>query len=637
MSKPIRILLLEDDASDAALFERELRRGGYDPDCLRVSSGSEMEDALDHERFDLVVSDYSMPSFDALAGLKLLRNRSIDVPFLIVSGTITEDMAVAAMRAGANDYLTKGNLKRLLPAIDRELREAEGRRQQRRLESRFETLVDSMDELVVSLDTDRRIDGVYGRALDRAGVSNELLLGKTARELLGDAAAPHERAMERTLRGEPVIYEATFDSRQGDGSRHYQISLSPLRDAGDEVTGIVGVARDITEQKAAQAQLLVADRMVSVGTLAAGVAHEINNPLAAVIANLELAARDFEDLVAEAPDSATAEYLREELRDAREGAERVRLIVRDLKLFSRGEDDSRGPVDVHRVLDSSVRMAWNEIRHRARLDKVYGPIPEVEANESRLGQVFLNLLVNASQAIPEGTADQQVIRIVTRTDASGRAIVEISDSGPGIPPDVFPRLFTPFFTTKPVGVGTGLGLSICHRIVSGLGGDIVAESSPGKGALFRVILPPAHSATAILEPVAPVVAPAPRRGHVLIVDDEAVLARSLQRALTHEHDVVVATRAEQALARIAAGERFDVILCDLMMPQMTGMQLHDAIAPLAADQAKAMVFLTGGAFTPEAQAFLARIVNPRFDKPFDVTALRNAVNEMIRRADDKLS
>jgi CheY-like chemotaxis protein len=282
-------------------------------------------------------------------------------------------------------------------------------------------------------------------------------------------------------------------------------------------------------------------------------------------------------------------------------------------------------------------MAWNEIRHRARLEKAYGPLPEVEANESRLGQVFLNLLVNASQAIPEGAADQQVIRIATRTDGAGRAVVEISDSGPGIPPDVFPRLFTPFFTTKPVGVGTGLGLSICHRIVTGLGGDIVAESAPGKGALFRVVLPPADVGASALGPVATKVAPASRRGHVLIVDDEAVLARSLQRALAHEHDVVVVTRAEQALARIAAGERFDVILCDLMMPQMTGMQLHDAIAPLAPDQAKAMVFLTGGAFTPEAQAFLGRVVNPRFDKPFDVLALRNAVNDLIRRADDALS
>jgi CheY-like chemotaxis protein len=282
-------------------------------------------------------------------------------------------------------------------------------------------------------------------------------------------------------------------------------------------------------------------------------------------------------------------------------------------------------------------MAWNEIRHRARLDKSYGPVPEVEANESRLGQVFLNLLVNASQAIPEGAAEQQVIRIATRTDAAGRAVVEISDTGPGIPADVFPRLFTPFFTTKPVGVGTGLGLSICHRIITGLGGEIVAESAPGKGALFRVILPPAQSASAAAEVVAQTVAPATRRGHVLIVDDEAVLARSLSRALTHEHDVVVVTRAEQALARIAAGERFDVILCDLMMPQMTGMQLHDAIAPLAPDQAKAMVFLTGGAFTPEAQAFLTRVVNPRFDKPFDVAALRSAVNEMVRQADEQLS
>jgi CheY-like chemotaxis protein len=321
----------------------------------------------------------------------------------------------------------------------------------------------------------------------------------------------------------------------------------------------------------------------------------------------------------------------DQLRDAREGADRLRHIVRDLKIFSRAADEERrGPVNVTRILESSLRMAWNEIRHRARLVKDYEAVPPVEANDARLGQVFVNLIVNAAQAIQEGNADQNVIRVCTRVDApSGRVVVEVRDSGAGIAPENLARIFDAFFTTKPVGVGTGLGLSICHRIVTGMGGEIQVQSQVGKGTLFRVLLPPTADEVDRAEP-AVADAPAARRGKVLVIDDEPMVARALGRALSVEHDVAIVFTAEDAKKHVASGERYDVIICDLMMPQMTGMDLHAELSRAAPDQAARMVFLTGGAFTQGARAFLDQVPNQRIDKPFETQHIRSIINDRIK-------
>jgi len=416
--------------------------------------------------------------------------------------------------------------------------------------------------------------------------------------------------------------------RRADGTEVLmEFSASTIEVSGERL--VLTIGRDVGDQVRSQAQLMVADRMVSIGMLAAGVAHEINNPLVAVSGNLELAARELERLAKGGTEAAAAaETLAAEIGDAREAADRVRDIVRDLRIFSRSEDELSLPVDLHRVLESSLRLARNEIRHRAHVVKDFGAVPPVLANESRLGQVFLNLLVNAAQAMQEGRADTQEIRVRTYTD-DGWAVVEITDSGPGMSAEVLQRLFTPFFTTKPVGVGTGLGLAICHRIVNSLHGDIAVVSEVGRGTTFRVSLPPAVHAG---EPPPPPPAPPPaakRRGRILVVDDERMVAELVQRVLAVDHDVEVSTSAQQALARLAGGERFDLILCDLMMPVMTGMELHAELLRSHPADAQRIIFLTGGAFTPQARAFLDEVPNLRLEKPFDVPTLRRVVNERL--------
>jgi signal transduction histidine kinase len=512
MSRQLSALIVEDNEQDATLLVRELRRGGYDLSFDRVETPDAMCAALDKRTWDIVLSDYSMPRFSAPAALALVRERNLDLPFIIISGTIGEETAVASLRAGAHDFMVKGSLARLLPAIGREMREADLR----------------------------------------------------------------------------------------------------------------------AEKKRIQEQLLISERMASVGLLAASVAHEINNPLAILVSNLEFASEQVNGFMANAPDIEGIGALAAPLRDAQEAAERVRLIVRDLKVFSRSEDvETRGPVDIRSALESAIRMTSNEVRHRARLTRDYGDLAPVNGNESRLGQVFLNLILNAAQAIPEGDAANNEIKIVTRMDSSDRVAIEFHDTGAGIPPDVLPHIFDAFFTTKAAAIGTGLGLAICHRIVAGHDGEISVKSRTGSGTVFRIVLRAANREVAELPAALLEIRPA-RAGRVLVVDDEQMLCNAIERILGADHHVTTVTSARDALSRLGGGERFDLILCDLMMPEMTGMDLYDELQQSMADQAEKFIFMSGGAFTDNARAFLARSCNEVIDKPFKTAGLRQVVHRFLQ-------
>jgi CheY-like chemotaxis protein len=244
--------------------------------------------------------------------------------------------------------------------------------------------------------------------------------------------------------------------------------------------------------------------------------------------------------------------------------------------------------------------------------------------------VLVNLLVNAAHAIPEGAAERHQIRVATRTGAGGEAILEVADTGCGIAPQHLPRIFEPFFTTRPQGTGTGLGLWVCRNLVGAVGGDLQVESVPGAGTTFRVILPAAaEQAGASPQEGAPAVAGG--RGRVLVVDDDPLVAAVMRRTLAPEHEVVVETSARAALSRLASGERFGAIVCDLMMPEMNGMELHAAVERVSREDGARVVFVTGGAFTPEAQEYLERVRNPRLEKPFAGDALRAAVRGVLER------
>jgi PAS domain S-box-containing protein len=460
-------------------------------------------------------------------------------------------------------------------------------------------------------------------------------------------------------RARAVMLTAGPQSAETDGSVHElryrrasgEHALMEIRPAGltefEGAPATLITARDITERKRLQAHLLVTERLLSVGTLAAGVAHEINNPLAAALGNLEWVAKRLARLCdamgqggpTDGVPRAQLEPLLRPIGEAREAAERVRAIVRDLKLFSRAEEDLQGPVDLTPVLDSALRMAWHEVRLRARFVREYADLPPVLGNDARLGQVFLNLLVNAAQAIPEGAADAHEIRLTSHT-SSEHVVVEVRDTGCGIPASILGRIFDPFFTTKPPGIGTGLGLAICHRIVTSLGGRIDVESQPGSGATFRVTLrratPEAEGTARAAERPAPYAEtgpqPARSRGRVLVIDDDLAMAKVVGLELSEDHEVEVLTSARKAMKRLLEGERYDAIVCDLMMPEMCGIDFHAELARLLPERAAEVIFMTGGAFTVRAREFLDRVPNPRLEKPFDSASLRAVVARQVSRA-----
>jgi CheY-like chemotaxis protein/two-component sensor histidine kinase len=338
--------------------------------------------------------------------------------------------------------------------------------------------------------------------------------------------------------------------------------------------------------------------------------------------SLEVAARELAALGG--PRTAK---IAESLARAQDGAERVRGIVRDLKMLSRPDDEPFEAVELSSVLDSTLALAASAIGSKAKVVRCYGEAPKAHATRGKLGQLFLNLVLNAADAIAEGDTDRNAIRVTTRTDEAGRAVVEIADTGPGIAAGLAERVFDPFFTTKEVGAGTGLGLAICHRIVTQLGGDITFESVPGKGTTFRVSLPPSDA-----EPVrATTIVPIASRARVLVVDDEPGLLRSIQDLLGEVHDVVTASSGREALDLLHKEQSIDVIVVDLMMPVVTGMDVYQAVRRERPGLEERIVFMTGGAFTPESAKLLASAPNRCIGKPFDGDDLLRAIGEVLDR------
>ncbi|WP_248346103.1 PAS domain-containing protein [Anaeromyxobacter paludicola] len=441
-------------------------------------------------------------------------------------------------------------------------------------------------------------------------------------------------ALQACIDGKAEVYEASYRVRGRDGawrsirSRGHAVK----RDEAGRALRVTGTSTDVTELDELQGRLLAATRLASVGTLAAGVAHEINNPLTYVSANLAVL---LDELSAAAPLEERRGELRERAEEARQGASRIASVVAAMRALGGPERAGQAcAIDVGAELQAALQMARNQVVQRAALEVSIAPdLPKASAKTNELGRVFLNLLVNAAQALPEGQADRNRVTVEARRSGDG-IVVEVSDTGPGIPPEVRERMFEAFFTTKPVGVGTGLGLSIARSIVVSAGGAIEVDSEPGRGATFRVRLPAAGApaaASGAAPPPAPASAGARRR--VLLIDDEPMVRRSLERILRRHHDVVSLGSAEEALARIVAGERPDVILCDFMMSGLDGIGFHEALSREHAALLERLVFVSGGAFGERATRFLREHAVTVAPKPIDPPALLALIDRIVTRAE----
>ncbi|MEM9458868.1 MAG: ATP-binding protein [Myxococcota bacterium] len=364
--------------------------------------------------------------------------------------------------------------------------------------------------------------------------------------------------------------------------------------------------------KAAQ-QLALNDRLAILGTLAAGAAHEINNPLAAILSNLRFIHDEIQHQAAAQP--WTREVL-DAIDESLEGTTQVRQVVQDLGSFSRRHPDDEEPVDLPQLINSMIKLARGEFKHRARLVRDYQPVPSIHCNRARLGQVLLNVLINAAQAFPTGHASKHEIRVSTRYGADGLVTISVVDNGRGIARDALDRIFDPFFTTKQIGRGTGLGLWVCRGIVEQMGGEIRVRSTLGVGTTFEIVLPVQHSSTDPLPSVRPRQDESPR-ARVLVIDDDQLVARSIRRLLRGS-EVVIADGGRAGLDRLLADAPYDLVLCDLMMPELSGMALYDELHAKRPTVADAVVFMTGAGSHEQTQEFLARVDNRCLLKPFSV-------------------
>ncbi|HEY5921113.1 MAG TPA: ATP-binding protein [Kofleriaceae bacterium] len=369
------------------------------------------------------------------------------------------------------------------------------------------------------------------------------------------------------------------------------------------------------------------ERLVSLGFLAGGIAHEINNALTSMRLSLGRLV-SFE--MSRRPMTSERMHRVELLQDVREGVSRIERIVRELKAFSHVDDGPARAIDVEAELDIALRFVEHEIRHRAQLMCNYSPLPPVRARAAELRQVFVNVLLNAIHAIRPGEANSQEIRVRTRTDDRRRAIIEISDTGAGIRPDVARRIFEPFFTTTP-GLGLGLGLALSRDVIASLDGEITIDSIAGTGTTVRIAIPstPEQVQTVTVEQELATAVPTERR-RVLIIDDDRPVAAAIALELG-DHDVVVTESGREALELLRREKDFDLILCDLMMPEVTGMDVYESLRAIDPALVERVVLMTGGAFTPAARQFLFEVNAPLIEKPFEAGALQALVAAAPRR------
>jgi PAS domain S-box-containing protein len=386
---------------------------------------------------------------------------------------------------------------------------------------------------------------------------------------------------------------------------------------------MIVLSRDTTDYEVARQRLAHADKLAAVGSLASGIAHEINNPLAFLTLNLESVRKSAAAVL------PTDE--REAIDDALDGARRIRQIVGNLNAFARADQGGPAPpVDVEKAITSALGIAENEVRHRLRVERDHEPNLGVAADEGQLVQVLVNVLVNAAQAARAGDPTPCITVRTRRFEA--RVEIVLADTGVGIPSSILPRVFEPFFSARPLGKGTGLGLAIAKQIVHSAGGRISIASELNKGTTVTITLPRAElPAPSAGTDTGPGTAPAgKRRARILIVDDENAIASSLRRSLA-DHLIETVAGAPAALRKLSGDPTFDVVLCDLMMPEMTGPELYRRVCIIRPGLRSRFIFMTGGAYAPDSATFIAGTGCVVLEKPFDVEKLERSVQEVAGR------
>jgi two-component system cell cycle sensor histidine kinase/response regulator CckA len=627
-SRSLRVLLVEDSEDDALLVVHELERAGYQVTSDRVDTAGAMRAALERSTWDVVLADYSMPNFSAPAALRLLQEVGRDLPFIIVSGSVGEEIAVEAMKAGAHDYIVKGSLRRLIPAVERELVQAASRRARRQEEERYRILFENNPQPLWVFDEESlAFLAVNEAACRHYGYSREEFLGMTIRDIRPPEDVP---LLLQRLQAELPEYQESgvWRHRKKDGSIiEVEINSHPLQFDG-RLAQLV-LALDVTERRQLEAQLRQSQKMEAIGTLAGGVAHDFNNLLTTILGYSGLL---LDGLEGESP-------LREGIEEIQKAGERAAALTRQLLAFSRRQVLAPVVLDLNAVVANMEKMLRRLIGEDVALVAVLArDLWSVRADAGQIEQVIVNLVVNARDAMPRGgkvtietrnhDLDDSYVRTHAYAQPGEHVCLSVSDTGTGIDPETRARIFEPFFTTKSPGKGTGLGLSTVYGIVKQSGGSIEVYSEPGRGTSFKVYLPRVLDGE---NSVAPEAKHPPVGGAetVLLVEDEEAVRRLARLVLEKMgYKVLEAASAEEALS--VAGDHAGEIGLLLTDSVMSGMSGPDLARILRVQRPETRVLFMSG-YTDDAivrhgllepnEAFL--------QKPFSPDVLARKIREVL--------
>ncbi|PYP56387.1 MAG: hybrid sensor histidine kinase/response regulator [Gemmatimonadetes bacterium] len=631
MGKPLRVLMVEDSEDDARLVLRELRTAGYDLTHERVDTAAALEAALDRHPWDLVIGDYSMPHFSGTAALAMLRERGLDVPYICVSGTITEELAVAAMKAGAHDYVTKGQLKRLLPAIERELREAKARATLRATEASYETLVEHAPVGIYRSSPEGRFLSVNAAVVRILGydAAADVLGLHMARDVYADAAE-RQRLVERDSYSARQYdnVEATWKRRDG-RLLTVQLSVRAVRDAAGRVEYYETFVRDVTDQRRLQQQVLQSQKLEAVGRLAGGIAHDFNNLLTVITS--------YSDLLLE--DLSPGDPKRDDLEQVRKAADGAAALTRQLLAFSRQQVVEPRVVSLNTVVEGLQKILRRVIGEDVELTTTLAPdLGAVRADVGQLEQVLMNLAVNARDAMPTGgrltieTAnvehDPDYARDHDAAAVRRFAMLAVSDTGCGMDDATKAKIFEPFFTTKEPGKGTGLGLATVYGIVQQAGGFIWVYSEPGHGTSFKIYLPQVDATAEVAAAATGARAPGGTETVLLVEDAAAVRAVTKQVLERHGYAVLEAPGGEAAV-RLAQRHRgpIHLLLTDVVMPRVSGRELAEQLARVRPDTR--VLYASGYTDDSVVRHGILESGTAYLQKPFSPESLARKVREVL--------
>jgi PAS domain S-box-containing protein len=642
---PVRLLVIDDNDEDALLIVTHLRRGGITLTYERVQTAEAVSAALAARPPDIVICDYNLPMFTAEEALKVLQDSGLDASFILVSGAVGEETAAAIMKAGAHDFILKDRMSRLVPAVQRELRDAQVRRQQRGAEAalreseeRFRLLAEHVQDIIFRYRffPDPGFEYVSPAAAGLTGHQPEDLYADP--DLAFEAMDPEDRgAVEASWRSPAPASPLTVRWRAPDGGTIWtELRAVGVRDSSGRMVAVEGILRDITSQVLADQErerldreLRQADRLDSLGRLAGGVAHDFNNLLAVILAY----ASDVADFL------AADHPCRPDLERISRAAGQAAALTRQLLIFSRLEPSQPETLSLSSVVTDIKDLLGRTIGEDVEfLTLAHDGLYPVRIDRAKIEQVIMNLVMNSRAAMPDGGRLSVETANVSRDDLPPSSPPElrmvsltVTDTGTGMTPEVAQRAFEPFFTTKGPSEGTGLGLATVYGVVKDAGGEIRLRSEPGKGTSLTVLLP-----AAAVEAARPAAAAAASPGGaglvILVVEDDDAVRGVVTRMLTRgDYQVTAAATPKDALEIITnPAAHIDALLTDVVMPDMSGVQLAERAR--AARPELPVLFMSGytAGSLPGTQNAAGEL--PLLRKPLDATTLLQRLHEVLQGA-----